>query len=122
MGLEETSTFTYINGDAKIKTVFLKKKKQKQKRLQKLQLKGIHPEKNSLGSINKMLTSSSLWKFLDTVLEEEFFFFLTLIALMGEARNFTITEVLSYSRVLMLQLVVTHLIIIENKLKFEHLK
>ena len=69
-----------------------------------------------------MLTSSSLWKFLDTVLEEEFFFFLTLIALMGEARNFTITEVLSYSRVLMLQLVVTHLIIIENKLKFEHLK
>ena len=27
MGLEETSTFTYINGDAKIKTVFLKKKK-----------------------------------------------------------------------------------------------
>ena len=117
MGLEETSTFTYINGDAKIKTVFLKKKK----RLQKLQLKGIHPEKNSLGSINKMLTSSSLWKFLDTVLEEEFFF-LTLIALMGEARNFTITEVLSYSRVLMLQLVVTHLIIIENKLKFEHLK
>ena len=26
MGLEETSTFTYINGDAKIKTVFLKKK------------------------------------------------------------------------------------------------
>ena len=74
MGLEETSTFTYINGDAKIKTVFLKNKK-KQKRLQKLQLKGIHPEKNSLGSINKMLTSSSLWKFLDTVLEEEFFFF-----------------------------------------------
>ena len=29
MGLEETSTFTYINGDAKIKTVFLKKKKNK---------------------------------------------------------------------------------------------
>ena len=75
MGLEETSTFTYINSDAKIKTVFMKKKKS-QKRLQKLQLKGIHPEKNSLGSINKMLTSSSLWKFLETVLEEEFFFFL----------------------------------------------
>ena len=75
MGLEETSTFTYINGDAKIKTVFFEKNKQK--RLQKLQLKGIHPEKNSLGSINKMLTSSSLWKFLDTVLEEEFFFFNT---------------------------------------------
>ena len=36
-----------------------------------------------------MLTSSSLWKFLDTVLEEEFFFFfLTLIALMGEAKEF----------------------------------
>ena len=76
MGLEETSTFTYINGDVKIKTVFLKKKVTK-KITETATHSGIHPEKNSLGSINKMLTSSSLWKFLDTVLEEEFFFFNT---------------------------------------------
>ena len=51
MGLEETSTFTYINSDAKIKTVFLKKNNKKDYR-----------NCNSKAFIQKKIPSAALTK------------------------------------------------------------
>ena len=53
MGLEETSTFTYINSDAKIKTVFMKKEKNHKKDYRNCNSKAFIQKKIPLAALTK---------------------------------------------------------------------